>query len=37
MIINKEIASKILRDYIFITGTVDIDSRYFKKKIDEGV
>ena len=37
MIINKEIASKILRDYIFITGTFDIDSKYFKKKIDEGV
>ena len=37
MIINKEITSKILRDYIFITGTVDIDSKYFKKRIDEGI
>ena len=37
MIIDKEIISQISRDYIFITGVVDIDSEYFKKKIDEGV
>ena len=37
MIINKEITSKILRDYIFITGAFDIDSKYFKKRIDEGI
>ena len=37
MIINKEIVSKILRDYIFLTGTFDIDSKYFKKRIDEGI
>jgi len=37
MIIEKEIVSTILRDYIFITGVLDIDSRYFKKRIEEGV
>lgn len=37
MIIEKEIASRIPRDYLFITGMVDIDSTYFKKKIEEGV
>jgi hypothetical protein len=37
VIIEKEIVSRILRDYIFITGIVDIDSRYFKKRIEEGV
>ena len=37
MIIEKEIVSRILTDYIFITGVLDIDSRYFKKRIEEGV
>jgi hypothetical protein len=37
MIIEKEIISKIARDYIFLTGTVDVDIPYFKKKIEEGV
>ena len=37
MIIDKEIVSQILRDYIFITGIFDIDSKYFKKRIEEGV
>ena len=37
MIIDKEIISKIFRDYIFLTGTFDIDSKYFKKRIDEGI
>ena len=35
MIINKEIASKILRDYIFITGTFDIDSKYFEEEFQK--
>jgi|TARA_R110000824_G_scaffold92577_1_gene224464 hypothetical protein len=37
MIIEKVIVSKILRDYFFITGIFDIDARYFKKRIEEGV
>jgi hypothetical protein len=37
MIVDKEIVSKILKDYIFITGGFDIDPKYFKKRIDEGV
>ena len=37
MIIDKEIISKIPRDYIFVTGTVDLNSKHFKKRIDEGV
>ena len=37
MRIDKEIVSQILRDYIFITGVFDIDSKYFKKRIEEGV
>ena len=37
MIIDKEIISKVSRDYIFVTGMLDIDSKYFKKKVDEGV
>ena len=37
MKIDKEIISKTLRDYFFITGTFDIDSKYFKKRIEEGV
>ena len=35
MKINKEIVSKIPRDYVFITGTFDIDAPYFKKRIEE--
>jgi hypothetical protein len=37
MKILKEIVSKVPRDYIFITGTFDIDSQYFKKRIEEGI
>jgi hypothetical protein len=37
MIIDKEIISQISRDYIFISGVFDIDEKYFKKKIEEGV
>ena len=37
MIIDKEIVSKIPRDYAFITGIFNIDAKYFKKRIDEGV
>ena len=37
MIIDKEIVSKIPWDYAFITGIFDIDAKYFKKRIEEGV
>ena len=37
MIIDKEIISKIPQDYFFISGIIDINTEYFKKKIDEGV
>tara|TARA_R100001244_G_C5122332_1_gene123793 strand:- start:149 stop:703 length:555 start_codon:yes stop_codon:yes gene_type:complete len=37
MIIDKEIVSKTYRQYFFISGVVDIDEKYFKKRIDEGV
>jgi len=37
MIINKEIISKLYKEYFFITGVFDIDAQYFKKRIDEGV
>jgi len=37
MKIDKEIVSKILKDYIFMSGVIDVDSKYFKKRIDEGV
>ena len=37
MKIDKEILSKIPRDYIFVSGTLDINTKYFKKRIDEGV
>ena len=37
MEIDKEILSKIPRDYIFVSGILDLDPKYFKKRIDEGV
>ena len=37
MIIDKEIISKIPRDYLFVSGLVDLDPKYFKKRIEEGV
>ena len=37
MKIDKEIISKIEREYFFISGIFDIDAKYFKKRIDEGV
>ena len=37
MIIDKEIVSKIPRDYIFITGGFDLDPQYLKQRIEEGV
>jgi len=37
MITEKEILSKILRDYVFIVQTVKLDTTYFKKRIAEGV
>jgi hypothetical protein len=37
MNIEKEIISKRNVDYLFISGTVDIDSEYFIRKIEEGI
>ena len=37
MNIQKEIKSKIERDYFFIEGTVDLDAKYFINKIEEGI
>ena len=37
MIIDKEIISQIYRPYFFITGVFDIDEKYFKKRIEEGI
>ena len=37
MIIDKEIISKVKRDYFFISGIFDVDAKYFKERIDEGV
>ena len=37
MKIEKEIVSKIPTDYIFVSGLIDLDPQYFKKRIDEGV
>ena len=37
MIVDKEIVSQIYRPYVFVTGIFDIDSKYFKKRVEEGV
>jgi hypothetical protein len=37
MRIDKEIISKLYREYFFISGILDVDDKYFKKRIDEGV
>tara|TARA_R110000737_G_C14320008_1_gene439500 strand:- start:43 stop:561 length:519 start_codon:yes stop_codon:yes gene_type:complete len=37
MEIQKEIKSKIERDYFFIEGTIDLDAKYFINKIEEGI
>ena len=37
MIVDKEIISKINRDYFFISGIFNIDAEYFKKRIKEGI
>jgi len=38
MRIEKEIISKVRKDYFFVSGIFnDIDAKYFKKRIDEGV
>tara|TARA_R100000908_G_C3752530_1_gene147002 strand:- start:2407 stop:2931 length:525 start_codon:yes stop_codon:yes gene_type:complete len=37
MIIDKEINSQIEQDYIFITGHIDVDQKYFVQKIEEGI
>ena len=37
MNIEKEIISKRNIDYLFLSGTIDIDSEYFIQKIEEGI
>ena len=37
MEIQKEIKSKIERDYFFIEGKIDLDCEYFINKIEEGI
>lgn len=37
MKIKKLIEAKIKRNYLFVTGTVDIDCKYFINKIEEGI
>ena len=37
MKIEKIIKSKILREYYFIKGNIPIDTKYFIKKIEEGI
>tara|TARA_R100000008_G_scaffold49209_1_gene29346 strand:- start:229 stop:759 length:531 start_codon:yes stop_codon:yes gene_type:complete len=37
MKINKVIKDKVKVDYLLLKGTLDIDSNYFIKKIDEGI
>ena len=36
MIINKDVNRKVLRDYFFIKGSLDIDFEYFIQKIKQG-
>ena len=36
MIIEKHIEKQVLQDYMFIEGTIDIDTNYFLNKIKEG-
>ena len=37
MKIEKEIVAKIPRDYLFVSGILDVDAKYFKRRIEEGV
>ena len=37
MFVEKHIEKKVLKDYFFISGTVDVDSKYFIEKIKQGV
>ena len=37
MKIEKEIRSKIERDYFFVVGDIDLDAKYFINKIEEGI
>ena len=37
MKIEKEIVAKIPRDYLFVSGILDVDAKYFKSRIEEGV
>lgn len=36
MLIQKEIQKKVLKDYFFIKGKINLDAEYFIKKIQEG-
>ena len=35
--INKHLEKKVMRDYFFIQGIIDIDANYFINKIEEGI
>ena len=37
MKVKEDITKKIERDYIFITGHLNLDSNYFINKIEEGI
>ena len=37
MIVDKAIISIVRREYFFVSGIFDIDAKYFKKRIDQGV
>ena len=37
MKIEKEIVAKIPRDYLFVSGILDVDAKYFNRRIEEGV
>ena len=37
MKVDKKIYSQIYRDYLFLTGKINIDSKYFISKIEEGL
>ena len=37
MIIEKHVQSKILRDYFFVKGKINLDYKYFIEKIEEGI
>ena len=37
MKIEKEMVSKLPREYLFVSGILDLNVKYFKKRIEEGV